>query len=656
LDETSAYEVESCAKANVMRYSGRANQIEKPTITFDAKAITGGVNPLLFGVNHRWVHDGCGSADPKTGLTYPRVVDQIKNVGVSMIRFPGGTLANTFQWERAIGPQEKRDMQVGGLLTMPIPYNCTFGPDEYGDLLDKTGADGNLMINCATATAADAANFVAYMTSPIGSPPVNGVDWASRRAANGHLATYKVAYVEIGNEYEPAIQHVVDQNYWIRGEAVGFTAANEAEKISRLYAFGGSTRFTNQPAVRLTDWREPTSVSTGAPRQRLYARYAPVAAGSETVYVDGTPWKGVPSLVADFGTRAYQINYGSGAITFGDGTHGAIPPNGAKITVTYTSGPHEGFVDFYRAIKAVNPNVKVCSSIHNENFIRLMGEEHPYDGIQQHPYVIGDPKRTQATGLADYFIQTVIATARLGDEVKHTLDLVRKYAGVRGGSVDMVLSEYGQLGTFPSYARHFARSQGQGVLQAICIRAWVLNQIAAAGRTVLTDYTFKPIPADLAAIQFSGADTAGDFAILAGPGPDTIVTPVAWAMKLLRENTGQKLLASSVAGSPKVTSSKGDSLDALQTFATLDAQANVYLAVINVDPLNDITATVAPANYSQGPEAAIATLASPDINDENNLATPTKVGIKEQTVVIGNGSFEATFPRHSVTAIKLSCR
>jgi alpha-L-arabinofuranosidase len=192
------------------------------------------------------------------------------------------------------------------------------------------------------------------------------------------------------------------------------------------------------------------------------------------------------------------------------------------------------------------------------------------------------------------------------------------------------------------------------VLHALCIRAGVLNRVAAAARTVLTDYTFKPIPPALAAVQFSDSDTAGDFALFGGPGPDTVVTPPALAMKLLRQNMGDTLLTSSITGSPKVTSSKGDALDALQTFATLDAQGNAYLVVINVDPLRDITATVAPAQYSHGPKAAVATLASPNINDENNPANPGQVAITQQTVDVGNGSFELRFPRHSVTAVELS--
>jgi alpha-L-arabinofuranosidase len=645
-------------------------QTGKPTITFDAKAAAGSVNPLLFGANHRWVEDASGSADPKTGLTYSKTVDQIKDVGITMIRYPAGLLGNLFQWERAIGPRAKRGMQISGLVITPVPFDSKFGPDEYGDLLERTGAAGNLLINFGTASAADAANFVAYMTAPQGSRPVNGIDWAARRAANGHRAPYKVAYAEIGNEYEPAVQKMIDQNYWILGEPVHINPACATDKISCLYAFGGSTRFTSQPVVQLTDWREPTSISSGAAGQTVYARYMPVAAASETVHVNGEAWKGRTTLAAaTAGEQVYVIDYKSGAITFGDGKRGAIPPKGAKIAITYTSGPHEGFVDFYRAIKAANPDVKVCTSIHDESFMRIMGAQHAYDCIQQHPYYIGNPKNdTLSGGINDFFVFTAAKMIGLGAQVEHTQDLVKKHAGANAGKVDLLLSEYGQLGTFPEFSRHFARSHGQAVMNALAIREFILKQVAAADRTVLTDFVFKPIPPALAAVQSSDVaaaeeamrnpenSTSGDFALFAGPGPETVVTPPALAMKLMRQNMGTTLLATSVAESPRVTSSKGDSLDALQTYATRDARGNIFLIVINVDPQRDILATVTPSNFVHGRSATVSTLASPNINDENNLSNPNKVAIQTRIADVAARSFEHTFPKYSVTAIKLSRR
>jgi alpha-L-arabinofuranosidase len=625
-------------------------------IVLHADATLGAVSPLIFGANHRWTPDAAGSADPESGLTYPLTVAQIKDVGIALIAYPGGALADVYKWQRAIGPRQRRVQQVSGLVTYPGPLDSGFGPDEFGDLLEQTGAVGDLTVNIATASAADAADFVAYMASPVGAALVDGVDWPARRAANKHPKPYKIAYVGIGNEYEPTIQGVADQNSWINGEATSINAACAADKISCLYAFGGTTRFEHQSAVRLSDWREAASVSGGEPGLFMNARYAPVAAGSETVWVDGAPWRGLSDLdSAGADAKVYRINYQTGAISFGDGVHGAIPPKGSKISVSYTSGPHEGFVDFYRRIKAVNPNIKVCASIRDESFIRIMGAQHRYDCIQQHRHVISNPKTQGLSGgLNDFFLRLAAKTLDLGSEVQHTQQLINQYAGANATKVELVLSEYGQLGSFPAFAPHFARTEGQAVLTALCIREWVITGVAAAARTSLTDYTFAPTPAALTAVQLSDPNSGGDFALFSGPGPNTIVAPPAWAIRLLRQNTGTTLLPSSVEGSPKLSSSKGDSIDALQVYATRDVLGNAYLIAINVDPEHDIGATVEAAGLAYGPTAMVATLASANLNDENNPSYPQRVAIKETTVATAQGKFELSLPKHSVTGIKLT--
>ena len=636
---------------------GTAAQNEvRPLIVLHADTVAGPVSPLIFGASYRWAADAAGSTDPESGLTYPHTVEQIKDVGISLIGYPAGTMASLFQWQRAVGPRVHRGQQVSGLMLNPAPLGSGFGPDEFGDLLDKTGAVGNLMINFGTASAADAANFVAYMSAPIGSALVNGVDWASRRAATRHPKPYKIAYVDIGNEREPAVQALVDQHNWIDGEPTSINAACAADKISCLYAFGGSTRFEHQAAVQLTDWREPASVSSGEPRQTQYARYAPVAAGSETVWVNGAAWQGLSDLVAARADgKVYRINYQSGAISFGDGVHGAIPSKGSKFTVSYTSGPHEGFVDYYRAIKSVTPSIKVCASIHDESFIRIMGAQHAYDCIQQRSYVAGNPaSQARSGGMDDYFVHMASKSTGLGAEVQLTQQLVKKYAGANAAKVEMVLNEYGQLDTFPAPAPHFARSEGEAVLTALSLREWVLAGVAAAARSSLTDDTFKPVPAATEVVQISNAESTRDFALFAGPGPDTIVTPPALVIELLRQNTGNTLLASSIEGSPKLNSSQGDSVDALQAYATRDALGNAYLIVINVDPQHDIKATVRADAGSFGPTAAVATLASGGLNDENNPKGPHLISIKEANAVAGSGTLDLLFPKHSVTGIKLS--
>jgi alpha-N-arabinofuranosidase len=627
-----------------------------PTISVDAGKTLGPVSPLIFGANHRWVADAAGSADPRTGLSYPNFVAKVREVGITMIRYPAGTLGNLFHFEQAIGPQGQRGQQASGMLRMPMPFDSTFGPDEYGNLLDRTQATGTLVVNFGTGTAAEAADFVAYMTAPSGAAPVNGVDWAAKRGRNGHPAPYNISYAEVGNEWDPAIQPLADENYWIVGEPVQIRASCAETKISCLYAFGGSTRFTKQLLVRGPDWRASTAVSTGEPSQAPQMRYAPVVPGSETVFVGDEQWRAVPDLAAAApGDAVYQIDDRTGTVRFGDGVHGETPPKGAVIAATYTSGPHEGFVDFYSAIKAANPAIKVCSSVYEENFLRIMGSDYSYDCIQQHPYVISRPQPDGGDGtLDDFFIRTAVRTDKLGEEVARTQSLIKQYGGARNGNATMLLSEYGQLGIFPPFAKHFGRSEGQGVLNALAIREWILHGVTAAGRTVLTDYTFGPIPPSLAAVQASNAETAGDFALLGGPGPDPVLTPPAIVMKLLKHDIGDTLVASSVSDSPRLTASDGGEIDALKTFATTDARGDVCIVVINVSPSEDLTAKVAIGAQPRSRAYRTSLVGAESLNAENSPADRSNVDIVEGARGQTNGDMLLTFPKHSVTAIQVS--
>jgi hypothetical protein len=84
---------------------------------------------------------------------------------------------------------------------------------------------------------------------------------------------------------------------------------------------------------------EDLGVGNGRPRQRLRTRRAPVLPDLHRVRVAGSEWKAVDSLVGSVaGDRHYELDRDTGEVLFGDGTHGAIPPEDAEITIDYLTG------------------------------------------------------------------------------------------------------------------------------------------------------------------------------------------------------------------------------------------------------------------------------------------------------------------------------
>ena len=70
----------------------------------------------------------------------------------------------------------------------------TFGTHEFMDFLDQIGAEAYLSVNVGSGTPQEAAEWLEYLTT------AQPTALAKERAANGHPAPYKIAFLGIGNE------------------------------------------------------------------------------------------------------------------------------------------------------------------------------------------------------------------------------------------------------------------------------------------------------------------------------------------------------------------------------------------------------------------------------------------------------------------------
>lgn len=603
-------------------------------IIVDPTSDLGPISPLVYGANHRYAYDGFGMWDPKTDDAYPAFVSQVRQAGISAVRYPGGTIANTFHWQRAIGPQSQRTPNIHGSTGEPL--DNTFGPDEYGRFLQETGATGDIVVNFATGTAREAADWVEYMTTPLGQNPNGGIAWAEVRAANGHPAPYDIPYWEVGNELANA-----SQRYWMAGASTN--------SVGQLYALGGSTTFTRQPVGSATDWRAPAALSDGSPGQVFYAHYPPLAPGSQIVYVGGTAWQEVADLSTAGSEDVYQVDAATGRITFGDGTHGNIPPDGAQVTMSYTSGPHDGFSDFYQAMKAVNPSISICSAIGNDDFLQTMGADHPYDCVVQHPYV-GAGAINANQPIDDYHAHFMLQPETLATSVSRLQQSIARYAGPRSQGVSVVLTEYGHLASSnPSGYDYYHRSLDEALFDANAMREWITLGIPLAERHALTDYVFAPAPGGSTAVG------APDNAIIAGPGPATVPEPQADVFSVFTHMMGDRQVASEVNANPQTTLSDGTSLPHLTTLASTDADGHVYLVVVNQSAHDDVTARVRPLGYKHRGSAETWTVNGPSYLSYNTPEHPNTVTLLKRMVDLGApGDFTYQFPAHSVTAFRLT--
>jgi alpha-L-arabinofuranosidase len=351
----------------------------------------------VVGGNQRWPDDGKGIWNPVTDRPAARVKKLSKQAGIHMLRYPGGTVANMFDFTRAIGPQAQRGCQTSGGFANGrfASTDSRFGPDEEEKYADAIGGESMVMVSAVSRSAADAADYVEYMNSPADGAATNpngGTDWAEVRAANGHPKPYGIHYWEFGNE-----PFLLGQHYW--------WSPDTATRLQQFIHGGWQHQGAQDAAYQGNDGLflgcdlATRQKGSGQPGQTYRVRFGPIALPGDptsgvgdgpvtepVLKVAGTTWTRVTSL-ADQGADAqvYTVDQAAGTVSFGDGTHGAVPAAGASLSIDYTSGVHDGFLQFQQAMKAVDPTIDVCSGWGQADFVEAMGAT-PYDCVGVHAY------------------------------------------------------------------------------------------------------------------------------------------------------------------------------------------------------------------------------------------------------------------------------
>ena len=167
-------------------------------ITVDAAKILGDVPPLVFGHNVEAAdpqfifgqqsnptmgRTGDGLWNPGTRSPVPELVEVAREIGITMMRYPGGCLAHNFDWKKAVGPLEERP-------------DFTFGLDEFVAYCRTIGAEPLVTTSAYVGGQQDMADLVEYLNAPADRDH----PWARKRAECGHREPYGVVYFEMGNE------------------------------------------------------------------------------------------------------------------------------------------------------------------------------------------------------------------------------------------------------------------------------------------------------------------------------------------------------------------------------------------------------------------------------------------------------------------------
>jgi len=123
------------------------------------------------------------------------VLELIRELGVTAIRYPGGNFVSGYRWEDGVGPAEQRSRRLDPAWRS-IETN-EFGLGEFISALGKMpGAEPMLAVNLGTRGVAEALDLLEYANHPAGTT------LSDRRAANGDKEPYGIRLWCLGNEMD----------------------------------------------------------------------------------------------------------------------------------------------------------------------------------------------------------------------------------------------------------------------------------------------------------------------------------------------------------------------------------------------------------------------------------------------------------------------
>ncbi|MBR5562335.1 MAG: alpha-N-arabinofuranosidase [Clostridia bacterium] len=134
------------------------------------------------------------------------VVNALKDMGIPVLRWPGGCFADEYHWKDGIGPKETRKKMINTHWGGVVEDN-SFGTHEYFELCRQLGCDTYINGNVGSGTVQEMNEWVEYMTLDGTSP------MADLRKANGHEKPWDIKYFGVGNESWGCGGHMLPEAY-----------------------------------------------------------------------------------------------------------------------------------------------------------------------------------------------------------------------------------------------------------------------------------------------------------------------------------------------------------------------------------------------------------------------------------------------------------
>jgi len=164
-------------------------------VTIDTHVKAQPYSPMIFGgfLEHfgRQVYGGV--FEPGSPLADKKgfrldVIQALKELKVSVIRWPGGCFVDSYHWQKGVG----NNRQSYGDPRWGVIESNTFGTHEFVELCRRVGAEPYICHN-SFSSVQEMADWVAYCNATEGK-------FADMRKQNGHSEPFNIKFWSVGNE------------------------------------------------------------------------------------------------------------------------------------------------------------------------------------------------------------------------------------------------------------------------------------------------------------------------------------------------------------------------------------------------------------------------------------------------------------------------
>ncbi|MDN4175034.1 alpha-N-arabinofuranosidase [Nocardioides sp. SOB77] len=192
------------------------------TLTLDPSFTVGAVDRRLFGsfVEHMGRCVYTGIHEPGHPTADERgfrgdVLDLVRELGPTIVRYPGGNFVSGYRWEDGIGPLEDRPRRLD--LAWRSWESNQVGVDEFVAWCRAAGTEPMMAVNLGTRGVREAVDLLEYCNHP------GGTAWSDLRRAHGAEQPHDVRVWCLGNELDGPWQ-IGQKTAWEYGRLAAETA------------------------------------------------------------------------------------------------------------------------------------------------------------------------------------------------------------------------------------------------------------------------------------------------------------------------------------------------------------------------------------------------------------------------------------------------